>query len=437
MQHRAVAIIGPCMDAALIRSDASVFAFPNYRFFWIAKITSTVSQMVLVIVIGWMVYDIARQTMPPRQAALLLGLIGLAQFLPLFSLSLVVGYIADRVDRRYIVRAAILLEMSCAGLLGALALKDGITIPALFVVAALLGVGRAFASPALSALAPNLVPPRLLPGAIAWNSVGWQAGAIGGPPLGGYLYAWTPASPFVASLAMLSISMVCMLRITPVARARVEAAASPWRAVVNGMRYVRDNKLVLGAISLDLGAVLLGGATALLPVFARDILMVGPDGLGHLRAAPAVGAALTALVLSRRPLATRVGFKMFAGVAVFGAATVVFGLSRELWLSLGALATLGAADMVSVYVRASLIQLHTPDAMRGRVSAVSMVFISASNELGEAESGLAAAWFGPVEAVVIGGVGAIIVTVLWAWRFPELRQADTFNAPRALDGRSA
>lgn len=423
------------MDAASPRSD-SVFAIPNYRFFWTAKITSTVSQMILVIVIGWMVYDIARATMPPREAALLLGLIGLAQFLPLFTLSLVVGYVADRIDRRYIVRSAICLEMLCATALGVLAIAHAVTIPALFIVASLLGVGRAFASPALSALAPNLVPPHLLPTAIAWNSVGWQAGAISGPPLGGYLYAASPAAPFVASAIMLSISLFCMFSITAVPLPKVVSRKSPWASVVDGLKYVRDNKVVLGAISLDLFAVLLGGATALLPVYARDILMVGPDGLGHLRAAPALGAALTALYLSRRPLAMKVGYKMFAGVAVFGLATIVFGLSTHFWLSIGALAVLGAADMVSVYVRASLIQLYTPDSMRGRVSSVSMVFISASNELGEAESGLTAAWFGPVEAVVVGGVGALFVTAIWAWRFPALRLADSFAVPDELKERS-
>jgi MFS family permease len=418
------------MDATF--PPPSVFAIPNYRYFWVTKIASTVAQMMLVIVIGWMVYDIARQTMDEREAAFLLGMVGLAQFLPLFGLTLVVGYVADRIDRRYIVRAAIALELLLAGTLAVLAIHEAVTIPWLFVVAALLGVARAFASPALSALAPNLVPTQLLPTAIAWNSVGWQTGAIGGPPLGGYLYAWDPAAPFLAAAAMLCVSLVSMLRITPVARTSVEPARNPWMAVVNGLSYVRQNKVVLGAISLDLFAVLLGGATALLPVYARDILMVGPDGLGHLRAAPAFGAAVTALLLSRRPLARHVGLKMFAGVAMFGVATIVFGLSRQMWLSLAALALLGAADMVSVYVRASLIQLHTPDAMRGRVSAVSMLFISASNELGEAESGLTAAWFGPVEAVVIGGIGAILVTGIWAWRFPELRKADTFDVPDAL-----
>lgn len=424
------------MNPADAEDRTSVFAIPDYRYFWITKLASTTSQMILVIVIGWMVYDIARETMPEREAAFLLGMVGLAQFLPLFVLSLVVGYIADRVDRRYIVRGALALEMLCAAGLGALELSGGISIPALFVVAALLGVGRAFASPALSALAPNLVPVRMLPTAIAWNSIGWQVGAIGGPAMGGYLYAANPAAPLVVSAAMLTISLIAMFLISRVPLPEAEATANPLESVMNGLRYVRDNKVVLGAISLDLFAVLLGGVTALLPVYARDILAVGPEGLGHLRAAPAVGAAVVALWLSRRPLARHVGIKMFVCVAIFGIAIVVFGLSRDLWLSLGALGVLGAADMVSVYVRSSLIQIYTPDAMRGRVSSVSMLFISASNELGEARSGLTAAWFGPVEAVVIGGVGTIVVTALWAWRFPELRRADSFDVPGALKERS-
>jgi MFS family permease len=431
------------MTTLAAEDRTSVFAIPNYRWFWITKLASTMSQMILVIVIGWMVYDTARETMSERDSAFLLGMVGLAQFLPLFFLSLAVGYIADRVDRRHIVRGAIALEMLCAASLGALELTGGISIPALFVVAALLGVGRAFASPALSALAPNLVPTRMLPTAIAWNSIGWQVGAIGGPALGGYLYAANAAAPLVASATMLTISLVAMFLITPVPLPKGETA-NPLQSVMNGLRYVRDNKIVLGAISLDLFAVLLGGVTALLPVYARDILAVGPEGLGHLRAAPAVGAALVALWLSRRPLARLVGIKMFVCVGIFGAAIVVFGLSRDLWLSLAALGVLGAADMVSVYVRSSLIQIYTPDAMRGRVSSVSMLFVSASNELGEARSGLTAAWFGPVEAVVIGGIGTLVVTVLWAWRFPELRRADSFDVqsdvqsdvPGALKERS-
>jgi hypothetical protein len=269
------------------------------------------------------------------------------------------------------------------------------------------------------------VPRHVLPTAIAWNSISFQVGAVGGPPIGAFLYAVNPAAPYLLAAVLFAIAFVALVSI-PKVPLPPRSELSPWRMTVEGLGYVRHNKIVLGAISLDLFAVLLGGATAMLPVYARDILHVGVEGLGPLRAAPAFGAALTAVVLTRRPLASRVGIKMFACVAIFGVATIVFGLSTNFRLSLVALAVLGAADMVSVYVRSSLIQLHTPDAMRGRVSAVSMLFISASNELGEFESGLTAAWLGPVEAVVLGGVGAILVTLIWAWQFPELRRADRF-----------
>ena len=414
-----------CTERLVTDKPASPFAFANFRAFWIAKLASTLGSMMLVVVLGWQVYDLARETMAPREAAFLLGMVGLAQFLPLFALTLVVGHVADRVDRRFIARVAVALELGCAAALGFLALTDAVTLPALFVVAALLGVGRAFAGPSLSALAPNLVPRAVLPTAIAWNSISWQVGAIAGPPAGAFLYAASPAAPYLAAAALFAAALVGLFAIGPVPLPP-RSELSPWRSTVEGLSYVQRNKIVLGAISLDLFAVLLGGATALLPVFARDILHVGVEGLGPLRAAPAAGAALTALVLAWRPLANRVGIKMFGCVALFGVATIVFGLSTNLWLSLAALAVLGAADMVSVYVRSSLIQLHTPDEMRGRVSAVSMLFISASNELGEFESGLTAAWLGPVEAVVLGGIGAIIVTGLWAWWFPELRRADRF-----------
>jgi MFS family permease len=398
---------------------------PDYRAFWVSRFLATIGGMMLVIVIGWQVYDIARQSMSPRDAAFLLGMVGLVQFLPLFGLTLIVGVIADRVDRRYIARAAIALEMGCAGVLAWMSFNDAVTIPALFIVAALLGVGRAFAGPSLSALAPNLVPRDILPAAIALNSISWQSGAVAGPPLGAYLYAADPASPYVAATLMFGGALVALFRIGPVPRPE-KAAISPWRSLVEGLGYVRHNRIVLGAISLDLFAVLLGGATAMLPVYARDILHVGVEGLGPLRAAPAFGAALTALFLAFRPISRRVGPVMFACVALFGVATIVFGLSTNLRLSLVALTVLGAADMISVYIRSSLIQLHTPDEMRGRVSSVSMLFVSASNELGEFESGITAAWLGPVEAVVAGGIGAVIVTGLWAWGFPELRRADRF-----------
>lgn len=381
----------------------------------------------LVIVIGWQVYDVARLTQTPKQAAFLLGMIGLAQFLPLFGLTLIVGVIVDRVDRRHVARGAVALNAVSAAVLAALTLSNALTLPVLFVVAALLGVGRAFSGPSFGALAPNLVPRAILPQAIALNSISWQVGAILGPPLGAFLYAAHPATPYVLATALFALSSLLIFLLRTPSRPE-RSGATPWRSVVYGLAYVRHNRVVLGAISLDLFAVLLGGATAMLPVYARDILHVGVEGLGPLRAAPAAGAALTALLLAFRPLSKRVGPVMFGGVAMFGVSTIVFGLSTNYLLSLGALAVLGAADMVSVFVRGTLIQLHTPDAMRGRVSAVSGLFISASNELGEFESGLTAAWLGPVEAVVAGGIGALIVTGLWAWGFPELRRADRFEA---------
>lgn len=407
----------------------SPIAIRDYRFYLGARFASTIAQVAMVVVIGWQVYDIARETMGPKAAAFQLGIVGVVQFVPLFALTLVTGWTADRVDRRWIARASILLELLCASALGWLSYTDSITLPALFSIAALLGVARAFAAPALGALAPNLVPPALLPRAIAMSSMAWQIGAIAGPALGGYLYAAHPAAPYITSSLLFGLALLSMLMIRPFAKTAMEGSRNPWAQMIDGLRYVRHNRLVLGAISLDLFAVLLGGATALLPVFARDILHAGPTGLGHLRAAPAVGAALVALWFSFRPLKYNVGVKMLGAVVVFGLATVVFGLSRWMPLSLLCLTFLGAADMLSVYVRQSLIQLYTPDDKRGRVAAVSTLFISASNELGEAESGFVAALIGPVAAVIVGGIGAVGVTLLWARWFPELRLARTFDPP--------
>ena len=411
------------------------FAFPNFRAFIVARVSANIASAMLVIVIGWQVYDLARATMGQRDAAFLLGMIGLAQFLPLFLLTLVAGYVADHVDRRWVARLANAMTAVCALVLGVLALNGGVTITVLFVVAVILGVARAFAGPSISALAPNLVPREVLPKAIAWNSIGWQVGAVLGPPLGAFLYAAAPATPYLAAATLFAVAVAALFAIGPVPRPE-RSPLSPWQATLEGLGYVRRNQVVLGAISLDLFAVLLGGATAMLPVYARDILHVGVAGLGPLRAAPAAGAAITALALTRWQIERRVGVTMFACVGLFGVATIVFGVSTWLPLSLAALAVLGAADMISVYIRSSLIQLHTPDAMRGRVSAVSGVFISASNELGEFESGLTAAWLGPVEAVVAGGVGAVVVTAIWAWRFPVLRRADRFVAPPVSHGAS-
>jgi MFS family permease len=403
--------------------------FPAFRFYWLARLTTTIGQMAMVIVIGWQVYDIARETMGLKEAALRLGIIGVVQFVPLFLLTLVTGWTADRLDRRWIARGALALELGCAVALAAFTWTHTTTLLHLYAVAALLGVARAFAGPALQALAPNLVPREILPRAIALSSISWQSGAIAGPAVGGYLYALAPHAPYVASAILFAIAFVCLMCIGPVARSELDRSRNPWKQMVDGLRYVRHNRLVLGAISLDLFAVLLGGATAMLPVFARDVLHAGPEGLGHLRAAPAVGATLTAAFFSIRPLKHNVGVKMLTAVGVFGLATIVFGFSRWMPLSLACLALLGAADMFSVYVRQSLIQLYTPDEMRGRVGAVSSLFISASNELGEAESGFLGALIGPVVAVIAGGFGAIAVVVLWSWWFPELRLAKSFDAP--------
>ena len=405
---------------------------PDFRAFWLARLMTTIAQMAMVIVIGWQVYDIARDplgmALPIDEAAFQLGLIGLVQFVPLFVLTPVSGWVADRLDRRHVARAVILLEMLCALILFWATRSGAVNLPILFSVAALLGVARAFAGPALGALAPNLVPRDLLPRAIALSSTAWQAGAIAGPAIGGILYDWTPHLSYGFSAALFALSALCLFLIGSVERTSIEPG-KPIRRMIEGLRYVRQNRLVLGAITLDLFAVLLGGATAMLPLYARDILHVGVEGLGPLRAAPAVGATLTAIFFSVRPLKTDVGVKMLAAVVLFGVATAIFGLSTWYPLSLAMLAILGAADMFSVYIRQSLIQLHTPDSMRGRVSAASTLAISASNELGETRSGFTAALVGPVAATVAGGIAAVVITLIWAGLFPELRRARTFEPP--------
>jgi MFS family permease len=411
----------------------SPFAFAAFRAFFVAKLGSTLAQIMMVVVIGWQVYDLARADMPIREAAFLLGLVGLAQFLPVFLLSLVVGVIADRLDRRVIARAAIGLELLCAGALAWLAASGSTLLWPLFAVAVTLGVARAFAAPSLSALAPNLVPPAVLPTAIAWNSIGWQTGAVLGPVVGGLSYDLGPPLPYLIAATLLTISIAALFRIPPV-ELPSGSGARGFAAVREGLDYVRGNRIVFGAISLDMFAVILAGATAMLPIYARDILLVGPAELGWLRGAPAVGAALVALWLTQRPLGARVGQKMFVNVGLFALATVAFGLSTILWVSLCALVVMGAADMVSVYVRSSLIQLHTPDSMRGRVSSVSLLFVSASNELGEFRAGVMAAAIGPVAATVGGGLLALGVTLLWARLFPELRDADRLELPETLRG---
>jgi MFS family permease len=400
---------------------------PNFRAYFVSRLFATIAISAQAIIIGWQVYGLARETMDIKASAFLLGMIGLAQFVPLFLLTPVVGLVADTFDRRWIVRATTALLIINAAMLGALTWSGNLTLPFLFSAAVFIGIARAFSGPAFSALAPNLVPRESLPTAIAVSSIAWQVGTIAGPSVGGVLYAIHPDVAYATISGMLLAALIAIFVIGRVPQPPVQKDRRPIHRVIDGFTYVRNNRLVLAAITLDLFVVLLAGTTALLPVFARDILHVGASGFGLLAAGMGIGASAGSLWFSIRPMKTNVGVKMLGAVIVFAAAILTFGLSRWFWLSLTALIVAGAADMVSVYVRQSLIQLHTPDEMRGRVGAVSALTISASNELGEAETGLMAALLGPVGAVVFGGLAAIGITVAWSRLFPELRLAKTFE----------
>ena len=399
--------------------------------FWVARLCVMLAQNCLMVIIGWQVYDLARATMGLNEAALQLGFVGLAQFAPMFVFAPITGWLVDRYDRRLIVQLCIAAQAGCALALAWLTVSGAVSLPSLFLVAMVLGTARAFYGPAQVAIGPNLVPLSVVPRAIPLNSIANRTGAILGPAAGGYLYVAAHASPYVASAVLFGAALVCTFLVKPLPIPKFDRGVSPMQQLLEGVRYVRGNQIVFGAISLDLFAGLLGGATALLPVFARDILHVGPTGLGHLHAAPAVGALLAAFWFAHRPLREDVGAKMLVAVAVFGFATIVFGFSRWMPLSLLCLTILGAADMISVFVRQSLIQILTPNELRGRVGAVSTLSIAASSELGDAESGLVAALIGPVAAVGAGGVGGVAVACLW-WRwFRALRAARGFEPPRA------
>jgi len=384
-------------------------------------VLGTVAQSVTM---GWQVYDLTRAERGVAESAFFVGLLGLATFLPLFFLALPAGVVADRASRKAILIACFAGEALCAAALLVAAARGALTSYGLIAVAFGFGVARAFRAPAGTALAPMLVPRQLLRRAIAWNSLSFQLGSISGPALAGLIVGrWSSAHAYGVALALYLVAILGLLSIRRPTRPEPQPG-SRLQAVREGLAYLKRERIVLGAISLDLFAVLVGGATALLPVFARDILHVGAEGFGLLRTAPAVGATAMALILAAHPIQRRAGPWMFGGVAVFGLATIAFGLSRHFGLSMLALATLGAADMVSVFVRQTLIQVVTPDAMRGRVAAVSYLFIGASNELGEFESGLTARLFGPVLAAVLGGAASLGVTGLWARLFPELRRVD-------------
>ncbi len=385
-----------------------------------ARFLATLAVQMQTVAVGWQVYEVTRDPLD-------LGLVGLSQFLPFVLLILPAGHVADSRDRRRVLAACFALECLCALLLLAFAARGLESARPVFAVMVLFGIARAFAMPTGQALLPNLVTRAQFGTAVALNSSTWQVATIAGPALGGVMYLL--GAPVVyASVAVLLAAAVAMV-LTLRAGGRDEARSTEppgWETLLSGLRFVRSRRLVLGAISLDLFAVLFGGATALLPVYAADVLHVGPAGLGWLRTAPGIGAALCGVVLGLAPITRRVGRWMFGGVVVYGIATVVFGASTSFWLSLAALLLMGAGDMVSVYVRHLLVQLETPDEIRGRVSAVNAVFIGASNELGEFESGVTAAWFGTVPAVIVGGCATLLVAGAWSRLFPELSRMDRF-----------
>ena len=397
----------------------AVFLSRDFGLYLAARFLSALAIQMQNVAIGWLVYDLTRDPFA-------LGLVGLASFLPAVALALVTGHTADRYDRRGILVACYLVTLGTSLGLLAIAVSGSGEVWRIYALLLLFGVSRAFANPAGQALVPNLVPPEQLANAIAWNSTAWQTATIAGPALGGLLYYF--GAPVAFGAAALCFLVCCILFAIMHSRQQPAPGEISWETLVAGIRFIRSRPAIFGAISLDLFAVLLGGATALLPVYARDILDVGPGGLGLLRSMPAVGALLVALWLAQRPLQSRSGLRMFQGVAIFGVATIGFGLSTNLVLSCLCLFVLGAADMISVFIRSTLVQFDTPDAMRGRVAAVNSVFIGASNELGEFESGAVAAAIGTVPAVVIGGIGTLAVCGLWVRWFPELRYRDRLTS---------
>jgi MFS family permease len=417
-----------CMAIAdrSLTAGTAAFQFSGFRLYQIARFCIVFCTEMQSVAVGWQVYEITHRPLD-------LGLTGLAQFLPGVVLFLVAGHVADRFDRKNLLTLCYVGFATSSALLLVVALnvnylqRAGSVAP-IFAILCLVGAVRSFSMPASRALLPQLLPEEQFQSAVAWNSSIFQFATILGPTMGGVLYAFFrgPATVYATALLAGTIAVLTTLRIKVQSPPRVREPLS-LKTVFAGFRYIWDHKLVFGSISLDLFAVLLGGAVALLPVYAKEILVTGPWGLGLLRSAPGIGAAVMALLIAYKPIRRRAGATMLWCVAGFGVFTIVFGLSRNIVLSMISLFFVGAADMVSVVVRGVLIQIETPDEMRGRVNAVDMVFIGASNELGEFESGLAAQWFGAVPAVVLGGIGAIVVTVLWAWMFPELRRADSLS----------
>jgi MFS family permease len=399
------------------------FSYRNFRFFWLTTLLVSFAVQIMSVSIAWQIYDVTGE-------ALLLGLVGLSLFLPALVLILVTGLVADRFNRRIIMAICLGVELLCA--LGFLAFVNAQAheVWPIFGILVVLGTARAFWGPAAQSLAPNLVPPEALANAITTNMSAWQFASIAGPAVGGLLYGIAPTVAFGTGAVLLVIAMISVLMISK-PQMRESHQATSLETMLAGFRYIFSNKVVLGAISLDMFAVLMGGAVALLPIYAKDILHAGPAELGYLRAAPGIGAIVMALVLTRFPIRDHAGRLLFLFVGLFGAFTVLFGLSTTIWISVPALALVGASDMVSVTIRETIMQLWTPEEVRGRVNAVNSVFIGASNELGEFRAGTVAHLIGPVPAVVIGGIGSIAIAVLWSQIFPGLR------TQRSLDRKMA
>jgi MFS family permease len=405
------------------RAAFRILSHADFRRFLLARLLATLAAQMQTVAVGWQIYAITRDPLD-------LGLIGLSQFLPFVVLILPAGQVADHYDRRRILTLCYAVEALCASLLLLFTIQAITVVWPVFAAMTLLGCARAFSMPSGQALLPNLVPAESFTRAVALNSSVFQIATVLGPALGGVLYLAGAHVVYGSVLALAVVAILLMVRVTGGARGSSVREPATLQTLLSGLRFVRSKPVIFGAISLDLFAVLFGGATALLPIYASDILHVGPSGLGLLRTAPGIGASLCAMALAWHPITRRVGPWMFGGVALFGAATILFGLSTSFIVSLIALIVLGAADMVSVYIRHLLVQLETPDTIRGRVSAVSAVFIGASNELGEFESGVTAKWWGTVRAVLVGGIATMVVTGLWARWFPMLWRMD--ELPKAV-----
>jgi MFS family permease len=405
----------------------AAFASRDFRRYQMARMAVILGAEAQTVAVAWQVYSITHR-------ALDLGYTGLALFLPGLFFLLPAGHVADRYDRRHIILLCYSLQVVCTAALLTIAILGLRNVWLIYGVLFLIGTGRSFSGPASSALIPHLVPEGHFVNAVTWGAAIFQLANIAGPALGGLFFTLPLRGAFAGAGIVYIVTLVtlviflALIASLSVRLGRMEHRAASLKVVLAGFQYVRRSPILLGSFSLDLFVVLLGGATALMPIFAQEILHTGPKGLGILRAAPAAGALVISLLLARHPLRHKAGHKLFICVGLFGAATVIFGLSRNLWLSLAALAAAGAADMVSVVVRSSVLQLATPPEMRGRVSAVNAMFLGASNELGEFESGVTAQWLGAVRATVVGGIGAMIVTGLWPVLFPSLREVDELTS---------